>query len=35
MSRNGGYIISPSQDIQIDVPYKNLRALIDTAKEYD
>jgi uroporphyrinogen decarboxylase len=34
MARNGGYVTSPSQGIQIDVPYENLRALIDTAKEY-
>jgi uroporphyrinogen decarboxylase len=34
MSREGGYIISPSQHIQIDVPYDNLKALIDTAGEY-
>jgi uroporphyrinogen decarboxylase len=34
MSRDGGYIISPSQEIQTDVPYENLRALIDTAREY-
>ncbi|MCL2775195.1 MAG: uroporphyrinogen decarboxylase family protein [Oscillospiraceae bacterium] len=34
MSVNGGYITAPSQEIQIDVPYENLRALIETAKEY-
>jgi uroporphyrinogen decarboxylase len=34
LSRDGAYIISPSQHIQTDVPYENLRALIDTAKEY-
>lgn len=34
MSVNGGYITSPSQDIQTDVPYENLRALIETAREY-
>ncbi|GHU64903.1 hypothetical protein FACS189447_02810 [Spirochaetia bacterium] len=34
MSQNGGYIISPSQHIQIDVSYENLRALIDTARDY-
>jgi uroporphyrinogen decarboxylase len=34
LSRDGAYIISPSQHIQIDVPYENLKALIDTAKEY-
>jgi uroporphyrinogen decarboxylase len=34
MSRDGGYLTSPSQEIQIDVSYDNLRALIDTAREY-
>jgi uroporphyrinogen decarboxylase len=34
LSRDGGCLISPSQEIQIDVPYANLRALIDTAGEY-
>jgi hypothetical protein len=34
MSRNGGYITSPSQDIIKDVPYENLIALIETAKEH-
>ena len=34
MNRDGGYITAPSQDIQIDVPYLNLKALIDTAREY-
>lgn len=34
MSVNGGYITAPSQEIQTDVPYDNLRALIDTAKKY-
>lgn len=34
MSKNGGYIISPSQEIQADVPFENLCALIDTAKSY-
>ena len=34
MSRNGGYITAPSQEIMPDVPYENLLALIDTAKEY-
>ena len=33
LSRNGGYIIAPAQEIQADVPYENLCALIDTAKE--
>lgn len=34
MNKNGGYITAPSQEIQTDVPYENLRALIDTAKYY-
>lgn len=34
MSRNGGYIICSSQEIQTDVPYENLKALIETAKSY-
>jgi uroporphyrinogen decarboxylase len=34
MSRDGGYLTAPSQQIQIDVSYENLRALIDTAGEY-
>ena len=34
MSKNGGYIMAPSQEIMPDVPYENLLALIDTAKEY-
>ena len=34
MSKGGGYITSPSQGIQEDVPFENLCALIDTAKEY-
>lgn len=33
MSVNGGYITAPSQEIQTDVPYENLRALIDAARE--
>jgi len=32
MSRNGGYIAAPSQEIQVDVPYENLKALIDTVR---
>lgn len=31
LSKNGGYIIAPSQEIQSDVPFENLCALIDTA----
>ena len=32
LSANGGYIIAPAQEIQADVPFENLCALIDTAK---
>ena len=31
LAKNGGYIIAPSQEIQADVPFENLCALIDTA----
>ncbi|MFA6948261.1 MAG: uroporphyrinogen decarboxylase family protein [Eubacteriales bacterium] len=34
MSVGGGFITSPSQEIQADVPYENLRALIECAKEH-
>ena len=34
LSEHGGYITCSSQEIQTDVPYENLRALIDTAREY-
>lgn len=34
MSQNGGYITCSSQEIQTDVPYENLKALIETAKSY-
>ena len=34
MSVNGGYIIAPSQEIQPNVPYDNLIALIETARTY-
>lgn len=34
MSANGGYITSSSQEIQTDVPYENLKALIDTARKH-
>jgi uroporphyrinogen decarboxylase len=34
LGRGGGLITSPSQEIQTDVPYDNLRALIDTAREF-
>lgn len=33
LSKNGGYILAPSQEIQADVPYENLCAMIDTANE--
>jgi uroporphyrinogen decarboxylase len=32
LSANGGYITAPSQEIQTDVPYENVKTLIDTAK---
>ncbi len=32
MSKDGGFILAPSQEIQGDVPTKNLLALIDVAK---
>lgn len=32
MSAGGGYITCSSQEIQTDVPYENLKALIDTAR---
>ena len=31
LSQNGGFITAPSQEIQADVPFENLCALIDTA----
>ena len=33
MSKNGGYIFSPSQDIQNDVPVENIMALLEVARE--
>lgn len=33
MSRNGGYIFSPSQSIQADVPIENILALLEVARE--
>ncbi len=33
MSKNGGYIFSPSQDIQRDVPVENIMALLEVARE--
>ncbi len=34
MSENGGYITCSSQEIQTDVPYENLKALIETARYF-
>jgi uroporphyrinogen decarboxylase len=34
MSQDGGYITAAAQEIQTDVSYENIRALLDTAKEY-
>ena len=34
MSRGGGYITCPSQEVQTDVPYENLKALIETARAF-
>lgn len=34
MSADGGYITASSQEIQTDVPYENLRALTDTARDF-
>lgn len=33
MSKGGGYIFSPSQDIQRDVPVENIMALLEVARE--
>lgn len=33
LSRSGGYITAPSQEVQKDVPFENLCMLIDTARE--
>ena len=33
MSKNGGYIFSPAQDIQRDVPVENIMALLEVARE--
>jgi len=33
MSRNGGYILAPAQEIQGDVPAANIMALIEVARE--
>jgi uroporphyrinogen decarboxylase len=33
MSRNGGYIFSPAQSIQADVPIENFLALLEVARE--
>lgn len=34
LGKNGGYITCSSQEIQTDVPYENLKALIETARAY-
>jgi len=34
MNQHHGYITAPSQEIQEDVPYENLIALIETAKKW-
>lgn len=34
MSEGGGYIFSPAQEIQGDVPAENIKKLIDVAKKY-
>lgn len=34
LAENGGYVTAPSQEIQTDVPYENLRALIDAARAH-
>ena len=34
LGENGGYITAPSQEIQTDVPYANVCALIDTARAH-
>jgi len=34
LGQNGGYITCSSQSIQTDVPYENLKALIETARAY-
>lgn len=34
LGKGGGYITAPSQEIQDDVPFENLRAIIDTARYF-
>lgn len=34
MSRGGGYISSPAQEIQEDVPIENIKALLETVKAF-
>lgn len=34
MAKDGGYITASSQELQSDVPYENVKALIETAKRY-
>ena len=33
MSKGGGYILAPAQEIQADVPPENVLALVETARE--
>lgn len=33
MSAGGGYLLSPSQELQVDVPLDNLKALLEVARE--
>jgi len=33
MSRGGGYIFSPAQSVQGDVPIENIVALVEVARE--
>lgn len=33
MSAGGGYLLAPSQEIQIDVPLENLQAMLEVARE--
>jgi uroporphyrinogen-III decarboxylase len=34
MGKGGGYITAPAQEIQKDVPFGNVCALIDTARRH-
>jgi uroporphyrinogen decarboxylase len=33
LGKGGGYIIAPSQEIMVDVPIENLKALVETINE--